>query len=46
LLSAKNKTLLRRRDALLFFHTLLDALYSICGLDVEFDLLACATPSH
>lgn len=31
--------LLGRRDALLFFHTLIDALYSICWLDVEFNLL-------
>jgi len=37
----QGRHLLRRGDALLFLHSLLDALDSVCRLDVEFNLLAC-----
>ena len=41
LLPAIDQPLLYRRDALLLFHALLDALHFVVGLDVEFDLFPC-----
>ena len=40
-LRGKGADLLGRRDTLLFLDALFDTLHSICGLDVEFDFLAC-----
>lgn len=40
LFAGKDQTLLLRRNSLLFFNTLLDAINLVSGLDVDFNLLA------